>query len=1125
MSRILGLDLGTSSIGWAVVNDEDETIFGMGTRIFPEGVENLGDGEGEISKNATRRDARSSRRQFFRRRVRKNYLLKILASHNMCPFEKEEIKTWNTDRLFARDEVRDWLALNPYELRNRALDQKVSLHELGRIFYHLIQRRGYQSNSRSAGDEDGAIYEGKPKEGKKGILETRDQIKDQTLGQFLHKLYPEDGESYKEPEDRIRNRYTTRQMYIDEFESIWTNQATYHKELTDELKAAIGGRTQDGYKEDGVLFHQRPLRSQKHLVGKCTFEPSKPKCLRSSIVFELFRMYQWVNTVECNGKKLNIDDREKLIEQLKKKAKVKFSVLRKAINKEGSEFQFNYKNDDQIAGSLTISKLSSKKIFGNRWDDFTLDEQEAVWHDLYFYDDKEKLKKRGEDQWGLSEEQAADFCKFRLGNGNDQYSHLSRKAILNILPFLKQGFTYDTAVTLGGIKNAFGAEWERLDPESKTLISDNIWDIMHQNSKGGYINTLRKFLSDEFGMTDKQLKKLYHHSTNIRVQELLEKLPVGRDADIEIQSIKNPVVIAALFELRKVVNELIDRFGSFDQIKIELARDLKISKSKRNDIRREQKRLERENDRVKKELINAGQDISHSNILKFKLWEECNKTCPFTGRSIEFNQLFSGDVQIEHIHPWSKSLNDSFMNKTLCFADENRAKGDRTPYEFYHNEQGKEKWEQIKAQALSCFKNKPNYPKAYLKFKQFIKQKHDSDFKSRQLNDTRYISREAKSYLSKICRDIVVAPGQMTSNLRSKWGLNSILSLDDEKSREDHRHHAVDALVMACTNVGYLQELSRWNRYHRSYDLKEFPLPWEDFRQQVDYHVNRILISHRKTNTVLTRRTHKTTKNGKTYFNTGIAARGQLHKETVFGKRKTNGGAHAYHVRKPLESITTKKQVEKIVDPVVRGIIHRRIEKMGGFEKGKNVPNETFFRADEEGRKIPMIHLPNKNGDPVPVKKVRLRENLGGAEQLRDINQFVNPRNNHHVLIYRDNKGNLKEDTVTFWTAVERKTQGEPVVKLPDDGEEFVTTLQINDMFVIGLPEESPDVSRFDTDVIGAHLYRVQKVSEGYYVFRHHLASTLNFPDQECRIQSLKKWQELNPVKVRITPSGLLKVY
>ncbi|MFC5195905.1 type II CRISPR RNA-guided endonuclease Cas9 [Bizionia hallyeonensis] len=1131
MSKVLGLDLGTNSIGWTIVDDDKKEILGIGSRIFPEGVVNLGEGEGrEASKNASRTDDRGTRRQFFRRRLRKRYLLRELAKYNMCPVNYTAVKIWNQKEIFSDKNLQAWLKLNPYELRAKAIGEKISLLELGRVFYHIIQRRGFQSNSRSAGaenNEKSVIFKGDLKSGKIGISETAESIiESETLGNYLNDIYPKEHAPFSGETERIRNRYTTRQMYIDEFETIWEHQKAFHEELTDELKTIFGGRKKDGYPEDGVLFHQRPLRTQKHLVGNCTFEPKKTKCQISAIPNEQRRVHEWLNTLKCDlaGEPVEItkEDREVIVNLLFSKEKVNFKDIRKAINKLDGYYQFNYKDDDKIYGSHTISNLSNKKFFGQQWFIYSDKEQEDIWHVLYSFDDRDKLKKYALEKWGFSEEKADKISKFNLKDG---YSQLSRKAIHNILPFLKFGFTYDVAVAFGGVKNALGEKWV----EHKQFMLDNVPEIVRSNLKGGYIDPLKAMLKAECQVTDKQLLKLYHHSSAIETSKLLDKLPVDSEADKEIQRIKNPVVTTALFEIRKLVNEIIDDYGKPEEIKVELARDLKISKSKRFDIRREQKRLERENDRVKAELDYIGQRPTHVNLLKYKLWEECNKICPYTGRNIEVNQLFGGEVQIEHIFPWSRSLNDSFMNKTLCFADENRAKGDLTPYEFY-SRQGEQKWNDIKLQALSCFKNKANYPNAYYKFKQFVKQKHDSDFITRQLNDTRYISKEAKNYLSKICNNVLVAPGQMTSNLRHHWGLNTILNQEDDiKTREDHRHHAIDALVMACSTRSHLQELSKWNRYDRSYELDNFPKPWKNFREDAEQAVKQILVSHKKSKSILTVRTHTTHKNGEKHKNIGVAARGQLHKETVFGKRQAPNSEEAFHVRKPIDSITTEKQLEKVVDKTIKQLIFKRIHVLGGFVKGK-IPSETFFTVDENGLKQSQIFLPNKNGNPVPVLKVRMRENIGGAEKLKDdVNQWVNPRNNHHVLIYKDEHDNLKEDVVTFWTVVERKRNGFPVYQLPVNGKEIVTTLQINDMFLLGLNEDDIDWENLDYNVIKEHLYRVQKLSSKFYEFRLNTEASIqnNFFPYYIRIQSFGEgktgWLAFNPIKVKISVSGKIR--
>jgi CRISPR-associated endonuclease Csn1 len=199
---------------------------------------------------------------------------------------------------------------------------------------------------------------------------------------------------------------------------------------------------------------------------------------------------------------------------------------------------------------------------------------------------------------------------------------------------------------------------------------------------------------------------------------------------------------------------------------------------------------------------------------------------------------------------------------------------------------------------------------------------------------------------------------------------------------------------------------------------------------------------------------------------------------------------------------------------------------LGGFVKDK-VPANTFFIVDENGIKKPQIFLPNKNGAPVPILKVRMKENFSGAEKLKEnVNQWVNPRNNHHVLIYKDEKGNLKEEVVTFWTVVERKRTGEPVYKLPIDGKEIITTLHINDMFLLGLKEDEINWENLDYQVLKQHLYRVQKLSSKFYEFRLSSQSSIqnNFQPFYIRIQSFGEgktgWETFNPVKVKISVSG-----
>ena len=1125
MSKILGLDLGTNSIGWANIDDSKNQIIGMGSRIFQEGVIDMGKGEGkEMSRSASRTAARGARRQAYRRRMRKNILLRLLAQNDMCPIHPNKLRNEALQKHFPFEDLDQWFKLNPYELRAKALEEKISLEELGRIFYHLIQRRGFQSNSRSAGsdeNETGAIFKGDNKSGKVGITETTENIEGhKTLGAYLNSIKPVEGKTYEPRLPRIRNRYTTRQMYIDEFNAIWESQQKFHDELTPELRQKIGGLNSQSEK-NGVLFHQRALRSQKGLVGKCSFEPNKTKIPKSHFLFEEFRILQWVNTVDCNNKRISSEEREILIEELLSKQKVKFSALRKKLKKHGAEFQFNYKDDDQIVGSETISALSNKKFFGKEWFEFSDKMQEDIWHALYFFDDRAKLKEYAIERWNFDEEKAEKISRFNLKDG---YANLSRKAINNILPFLRAGNIYNIAVVLGGVKNAIGSQtYDQLSPAEEMELVSKVEKIVYARKKGGFIEDLKTMLKSDYNLSVKQVHKLYHHSAEVNVEEVLDKLPMGLKGDKLITSIRNPIVVTALFELRKVVNAIIDEWGKPDEIKIELARDLKVSKSKRQAIRKEQKRLEDENDRVKKLLTEIGQRHSHNNILKYKLWEECNNVCPFTGKQIPLSKLFDAEIQIEHIHPWSRSLNDSFGNKTLCYADENRKKGNRTPFEFYGNNEAQ--WEEVKQRALKLFKNSKEYPNAYNKFKHFVKKKFDDDFAAKQLNDTRYISVAAKKYMSLICEKVNVLPGQATAKLRHHWGLNGILNSENKKSRDDHRHHAVDALTVACSKTKYFQELTEFNA-HKKDRTKSFPLPWDGFVAEATQKVNEILVSHRKQRKVLNRRMSITEKNGKTFKNLGLEARGPLHKETVFGKRKNYTEEEAFHVRKPIESLETQKQIDKVVDPAIRKVILARVELMGGFDQKGKVPKNCFVENDENGNPKPTVFLKNKNGKPVPVLKVRIRENIGRAERLKmSTNQFVNPQNNHHVLIYMDFDNNMKEDVVTFWTAAERVKQGLPVVQLPEDGKEIHTTMQINDMFILGVD----NIDSLTPLEINRHLFRVQKFTSGDYYFRKHIESTRDGKLGEA-FQYIKGfgsgktgWKTFNPIKASINCIGQLK--
>jgi len=1188
MPLILGLDLGTNSIGWSLIDDTSFKVIDCGVRIFPEGVnrDNLGK---EQSKNATRRAKRQTRRQLFRRKYRKLLLAKFLMEKGMFP--KISDLSQKLVKIDQPAELKNFFGINPYACRSKAFNgEKLSVIELGRIFYHFAQRRGYKESLKDDSADSGALYEGVAKDGKTGINETWEKISHYvTLGNYLFHENPH--------QKRLRNRYTTRKMYTDEFEKIWEKQKIFYPDvLTDELKQKIGDST------EGFLFFQRPLKPQKHLIADCTFESGKKRSSDSAIAFELRRTYEFINSIRVDGLPLMEGQRATVKELMFSKDKLIFSKIAEKLKISVS--RLNYEEDKNIIGTKSISTL--RKIFTPKtWDAKTLEEQENILGIKRFAEDKVKTVAYLRNKYGLTDRQSEQFVKFRPSKG---YSSLSYKATMNILPFLEKGYIYNEAVLLGGIYNALGKDkWDALGPKIKDYIETNAIDIYH-NTGAEHIEIIKDWLEKEYGLTKNRLAKLYHHSqVAIRGDGQATELPMPEDT-------RNPVVQQSLYELRNLVNAIIKKYGKPQEVRMELSRELKSSIEERDKMRLRQYKNERENDEIKTELSNNNLPHTNAYIIKLKLYREVLKragkaACPYSGDPIAFHQLWNGEVDVEHILPYSISLDDSLSNKTLCFRKYNMLKGNRTPYQFFYFDHGKEEWEEVKKRAYSLL--------PYLKWLRFIDDKPHTfeEFENRKLNDSRYISKVAKGYMEFICPIVNVTQGEVTAKLRHYWGLDNILNpcirvegiaegeyyaaIDETgkimqlerwqpdanankkseeklaklglvisgnvkkntffpyKSRNDHRHHMIDAIAIACTKRSYLQNLStmKGKMLREDYEKRElsFPEPWPSFHKDVENAVIQALVSHKSKNRVITRSSKTIINDEKKIKTAGLSIRGALHGESVYGKRKDIYGNEAYHIRKSLTQITKRAQVDKIVDPQVKKLVEQAIIKRWQeqdsaiFEKYKNegllqlkgntweinrdsktkydVPDGAFFRQekDESGKKIvgirPNVFLPNRNGEPIPIWKVRIKENSSGAVKLKEkINQWVEPGNNFGVMIYQDQEGNYQEKIISFWEAVERKKQGSAIFQLPSGSQRLVATLQINDMFILGLQDD--EINWKDQGQLCKYLYRVQKLSSYYYTFRKSNAATLDFASEEVRIQSFKNWREKNPTKVKVNILG-----
>lgn len=949
-SYTLGLDIGSNSIGWALLDGgKKPSIVDIGVRVFPEGVDR--DTKGlEKSKNATRREARGARRVRQRHHRRRDNLVGTLRDAGLLPQDEEELQ--------------ELLKRELYQLRAKGLDEKLSLYEFGRVLFHINQRRGFKSNRKTGkAKEDGKVA--------KAAGELEQRIKEancRTLGEYFASVNPE--------EHRIREQYTFRSMYEEEFDKLWEKQAEFYPDvLTEDWRKKI---------RDEIIFYQRPLKATDDLIGLCELEPGEKRCPRGDWYARRFRILQDVNNLKIHNPDGSVDEltdeqRKLVLKELCKKKEVSFGRLRKALGlMETQEFNAEYeinekgKKREKLKGDEFGASMRSKRIFGTKaWDGMDEAEKVKLNEGVVDLDDDELIEKLTAE-YRLNEEQIEAVLKIDLP---ERYMSFSRKAIRKLLPLMEEG-----------------------------------------------------------KRTDEALDEVYPDRSKVKPSEEKEKLDLPED-------LRNPIVNRALFEVRKVVNAIVREYGKPGRIKIEMARDMKGSARERRELHFRMLDNEKENKRVREILIREMNILnpSRDDIIKYKLWEECNRQCPYTGKQIPHHLLFgpNPEFQVEHILPYSKSLDDSYLNKTLCCVNENRLKGNKTPYEHYHGDEAK--FEELKQRVN---RTKMVYWK---KRKFWQKEVNTDEIIQRELNDTRYICREVARYLKQICRNVTGTRGKVTAALRYQWGFI--------KDRDDHQHHAIDAAVVAVTEQKHLRELAR-SKY--SAEGIRFKAPWADFREELAEKVKHINVSHRATRKVS----------------------GALHEETSYGPTEKED---VFVYRKRLEDLTGP-MVAKIVDPVGREIVKKRLVEHGiDPEKVKKIPKEVWNE--------PLYMRTTKSDKKVQIKKVRIRDVFGNVIFLKDKSgkayRAVKAGSNHHIEIveYTDGKKKGKRDSVivTMFEAVRQKCNGEPVVKREHgQGIRFICSLAINEMVMM-------KDSRGEMD-----LYRVQKMDKNKMVrFRHHSAATI----------------------------------
>ena len=1097
MKKILGLDLGSTSIGFALIeeNEEKREIITMGSRIIPLSVDDKNQfSQGNaITKNQDRTTKRSQRKGYDRYQQRRTNLSKVLGSLDMLP---DEI-LWKLP------------SLELYGLRNKAVSEKILLMELGRIFLHLNQKRGYKSiGKEDSADKKDTEYVAEVK----GRHQTIRDLK-LTIGQFFYNKLKED---FKKNEAngkgfityRIKEQIFPREAYIEEFEAIWKEQSKYYSNiLTAELKEEI---------KDGIIFYQRPLKSQKGLVSVCDFEgfilkkakDGKEKeyfvgpkvAPKTSPLFQVTKIWETINTITLKSKKGEIyiispEKKTEIFEYLNNNEKLSQTDLLKILKLNKEDYYGNKHIGKGLQGNLT--KVAIAKVLGENHPllNFNLKIEESdrevylidrktgevigennfkiissvieketlydLWHTMYSIKNVEECKKALIKKFSLEEIQASELAKIDLNK--QAYGNKSNKAMRKILPYLMLGFVYSDAASFAG----------------------------------------------------------YNHSNSLTKNEKTERILKERLEQLPKNSLRQPVVEKILNQLVNVVNAIIEKYGKIDEIRVELARELKQSKEERNDAYKFTTLREKENKIIIERLQGYGIKATRNNIIKWRLFHEINNeesklnaTCIYCGKAFGLVDALKGnEVDVEHIIPKSLLFDDSQSNKTLSHRSCNTAKGNKTAFD-YMSLKGDEELDSYLERVNSLFKKKI-IGKAKRDKLLMAQNNIPQDFIERQLRETQYIARKAKEILEDVCNNVWSTSGNVTEYLRRIWGWDDVLmNLQFEKyravgqtkwvewetdkgnqkhkkevidgwgKRDDHRHHAIDALVIACTKQGFIQRINKLSSEHTRKEmyaeiesqgvefkeklnlLDKYLIPQRPFNTiQVQSSAEKILISFKSGKKVATIGTRKVRKEERKIVvqEDVIIPRGSLHEDGVYGKINMNGsieivkryklgiGAQGF-VFTGKETISSKEKIDKktgvkiivvddkiestlkdIVDGGIRIAILNRLNK--GFEDGKSYKDDV---------KKALSNLKNIDNDPVwfnkdkgiAIKSVRMKTGLSAVESIITVDRnnklqyekYVKPGNNHHIALYKDKDGNLHEHVSTFWHAVERKKYRLPVV-------------------------------------------------------------------------------------------------
>jgi CRISPR-associated endonuclease Csn1 len=1095
MKKVLGLDLGVGSIGWCLVEKEDDNtpkrIIRMGSRIVPiSSDEESGYTKGNaISKNADRTAKRTARKCYDRYQLRRQALVNLLKRLGMEPSKK---------LIFEQNPLELW------QKRADAASKEITLEELGRVLLHINQKRGYKHSRLSNSDSKETAYV-------QEVNSRYDDLKAEglTVGQhFAAKLKENeqtsaDGKKYYNY--RIKEQVYPRHAYEEEVEKILEVQSRFH---ADTLTPDVCKEIRD------IIFYQRDLKSCKNLVSLCEIESYTikkdgkeitigPKVApRTSPLAQLSSILETANNITIRNKRndelyISPEQRKAIADFLDNNEVMKLTDLYKILNigrKDGwwagkaigkglkgntTKYQIR-----KAMSNLPKDQVNSLTAFQLEYDEYVDEETGEVrkrinntsaekqplyrlWHLLYSIKDVDELSGALRHLGIKDEESIQKLCNLDFRTAG--YANKSAKAIGRILPYLMEGMMYSEACERAGFDHS-----RRINPDRKLQTS----------------------------------------------------LP-----QIQKNELRQPVVEKILNQLINIVNALLEKEGIIDEIRIELARELKQSKDERNEAFKRNNQNERLNKEYAERIKEYGLTPTRNRIMKMKMWEESDYTCMYCGQPVNVTEFLKGaDVEREHIIPRALLFDNSFTNQVCSCRRCNSQKGMRTAYDFIEDDKGQEGLNAYIERINDLFNRKnisrSKFNRLLVSHKAYISRKAQGketeedkelweNFIDRQLRQSQYIARKSVEMLQQVCKDVYTTSGSVTDFVRHQWGYDEILHdlnferfkkaglttmvtqlhsgkeveverIKDWTKRLDNRHHAVDALAIACTTQGMIQRLNTLNasregildelnsKEERVVDPERSMLEkWIYTQPHISYAqakeaIDNIIISQRPNIRITVPGKRYITQNRKrTLAQTGIIVpRGALHAEFVYGRIMKQGADGVtltpQYVRKyklgigaqgflfngkefykeelkkdsktDLSSIVVTDKIKDVLEKVVDGGIRQRIlERLNrGFEEG------TDYRANVAQA---LANLKNLDEDPIfsddaktrPIRTVRKYVSSSTMVAVRkDCNgkpiAFVEPDGNHHVAIYKDENGMITESIVTKWQAVQRKLNHIPVI-------------------------------------------------------------------------------------------------